>query len=258
MKIRLDQAVASMQNISRTKAQNLIKEGCVYVDENLQNKPAFEVEDYQNIKVLMADNYVSRGAYKLIKGLDFFGKSVENLVVLDMGASTGGFTEVLLERGVKRVLSVDIGKGELDARLAQNPNVVNMQGRDIRSLTKEEVEGVQFVTGDLSFISLSKVLPHILQILPNAQMILLFKPQFECGKDIAKKYHGVIKDKAVHKSLLQNFVESCKKLGVQVSGLTHSPIKGGSGNIEYLVYINGKGKPFNIENLVDEAFKLAK
>ncbi len=255
MKMRLDQAVALSENISRTKAQDLIKRGCVFVDDIVQNKPSFEVDDYINIKVLRVDNYVSRGAYKLVKGLDFFSKNVENLVVLDMGASTGGFTQVLLERGAKKVLAVDIGKGELDANLAKNPSVMNMQGRDIRSLTKEEVSNVQFVTGDLSFISLSKVLPHILQILPNAEMVLLFKPQFECGKQIAQKFHGVVKDKAVHKALLEKFAEDCKRLGVFFSGLTYSPIKGGSGNIEYLVYLNGKENVFNISQIVDEAFK---
>lgn len=254
MKIRLDNAVANAQNISRTKAQTLIKEGCVFVDGNVQNKPSFEVEDYQNISVVMRDNYVSRAAYKLLKALDAFGVSAEGKRVLDMGSSTGGFVQVLLESGADEVLAVDVGKGELSPLLAKNPKVKSMEGRDIRTLSKEEVEGVRLVTGDLSFISLSKILPHVIGILPKIEMVLLFKPQFECGREIAKKYHGVIKDRAVHKQLLRGFAKECEMLGITFANLTFSPIKGGSGNIEYLLHLNATKTSFDIDKVVDEAF----
>ncbi len=255
MKIRLDNAVANAQNISRTRAQNLIKEGYVFVDGNMQNKPSYEVEDYQNISVVMRDNYVSRGAYKLLKALDAFGVSAEGKRVLDMGSSTGGFVQVLLERGAREVLAVDVGKGELSPRLSRNTKVKNMEGRDIRTLSKEEVEGVRLVTGDLSFISLSKILPHVLSILPRVEMVLLFKPQFECGREIAKKYRGVIKDRAVHKQLLKTFAKECEIWGVIFANLTFSPIKGGSGNIEYLLHLNAPQTTFDIDKVVDEAFE---
>lgn len=257
MKIRLDQAVANRLNISRNKAQNLIKEGLVFVGETAILKPSFEVGGAENITIKNHDNYVSRGAYKLIKGLDEFGISVGGKTVLDMGASTGGFTEVLLERGAKKVYSVDVGKGELDESLQNDKRVVNMEGRDIRVLTKEEIGDAEFVVGDLSFISLQKILPHIKSIFGKIQMVLLFKPQFECGKDTAKKFKGIIKDKVIHKKLLKEFADYLNVLGFSFSNLTFSPIKGGSGNIEYLVYLNGETKEkFNIENVVETAFNL--
>jgi len=252
---RLDQIVAKMQNITRNKAQNLIKEGYVFVGEKQVLKPSFVVESYNNITIKQHDDYVSRGAYKLLKGLDFFKVNVSEKVVLDMGASTGGFTQVLLEKKAKKVYSVDVGKGELDKRLASDERVVNMEGRDIRTLTKDEIGDSQLVVGDLSFISLKNILPHIKNIFGKLEMILLFKPQFECGKEIARKYRGVIKDKAVHKKLLSEFKIYIEMLGYTLSNLTYSPIKGGSGNIEYLVYLNGiSQEKYVINQIVDEAF----
>ncbi len=259
MKIRLDQMVANLQNISRNKAQNLIKEGYVFVNGKAENKPSFEVSSDINITISEHCDYVSRGAYKLLKALDEFDVKVENKTVLDMGASTGGFTQVLLERGAKKVFSVDVGKGELDKSISSNPKVINMEGRDIRSLTKEEVEECRLVVGDLSFISLKKVLPHIKGLLGKIEMVLLFKPQFECGKDIAQKYRGVIKEKSIHKKLLKEFKEEVEILDFEFCGLTFSPIKGGSGNIEYLVYLNGCNKAnIDIDKAVDEAFGILK
>lgn len=253
---RLDQTVAEMLNISRTKAQNLIREGYIFVDENLQNKPSFEVDDDNKITILEHDEFVSRGAYKLIKALDEFGVNPGGKTVLDMGASTGGFTQVLVERGTSKVYSVDVGKGELDSKIAKMSQVVNMEGRDIRSLTKEEISDCQMVVGDLSFISLKNILPHINMILDKIECVLLFKPQFECGKEIAKKYRGIIKDKAVHKKLLREFKQEIEILGYCLSNLTYSPIKGGSGNIEYLVHLNGQNQILiDIDKIVDEGFE---
>ena len=257
MKIRLDQAVANTLNISRNKAQNLIKEGFVFIDEIAVLKPAFELESAVNITIKNHDNYVSRGAYKLVKGLDEFGINVEGKFVLDMGASTGGFTQVLLEKGASKVYSVDVGKGELDIGLRGDERVVNMEGRDIRTLSKKEVGEVKLVVGDLSFISLQNILPHIKAILGKIEMVLLFKPQFECGKVLAKKYKGIIKDKVIHKKLLKEFADYLNILDFSFSNLTFSPIKGGSGNIEYLLHLNGEKKErFNIESIVDDAFNL--
>lgn len=256
METRLDQAVADILKISRNKAQNLIKEGCVFIDDKVQNKPSFAVDCDVLITIKQHDNFVSRGAYKLIKALDEFGVSVENKRVIDMGASTGGFTQVLLSRGAGKVYSVDVGKGELDVSLAQNQKVVNMEGRDIRTLTREEIKDCDLVVGDLSFISLLKILPHINMLFGKVEMCLLFKPQFECGKEIAKKYRGIIKNKAIHKKLLKEFCEQLEILGYTLSNLTFSPIKGGSGNIEYLLHINATTKVnFDIDKIVDNAFE---
>lgn len=251
---RLDFFVAEQENISRNKAQSLIKDGLVSVNGKTINKPAIEVDCNEKITIKKHDAYVSRGAYKLVKALDEFGVDLMSKTVLDMGASTGGFTQVALSRGAEKVYAVDVGRGELDKTLATNPRVVNMEGCDVRTLKKEDVNDVDIVVGDMSFISLKKVLPHIKMLFGNIEMILLFKPQFECGKEIAKKYKGVIKDKNVHKKLLKKFFEEIASLGVTVSGLTFSPIKGGSGNIEYLLHLNGKPKAVEIENVVEKAF----
>lgn len=257
MKKRLDFIVAEKENISRSQAQNLIKEGYVFVDEVMQNKPSFQVEDDKNITIKNHDNYVSRGAYKLLKALNEFDCYVDGKNVLDMGASTGGFTQVLIEKGAKKVYSVDVGRGELHKSLVSDKRVVNMEGRDIRSLSKEEIKDCQMVVGDLSFISLTHILPHIKTLLGSIEMVVLFKPQFECGKDIARKYKGVIKDKKIHKKLLNDFIEELNVLGFMLSNITYSPIKGGSGNIEYLVHLNGKScRNYNIEEVVDDAFIL--
>lgn len=255
MKKRLDFLVAEKENISRNKAQSLIKEGIVFVNGKMVNRPAFEVEDEGKITIEKHDAYVSRGAYKLLKGLDEFEVSVEGKMVLDMGASTGGFTQVALLRGASQVLSVDVGRGELNEALKNNSKVVNMEGRDIRTLTKDEVEGVNLVVGDLSFISLKNILPHVKMLLGDVQMILLFKPQFECGKEIARKCRGVVKDKNIHKKLLKEFIGELDILGYELSGITFSPIKGGSGNIEYLMHLNGnKNITFDIDITVENAF----
>ena len=258
MEKRLDNLLADRENISRSKTQNLIKEGKVEVGGKVITKPAFLVDEKCCINVNFQDSYVSRGAYKLKKALEVFDASVKDKVVLDMGASTGGFTQVALEKGAKKVYSVDIGKSELDKSLALNTNVVNMEGTDIRTLTKEMVCDTEIVVGDLSFISLKHILPKIKALFGNIECLLLFKPQFECGKEIAKKSRGVVKDKNIHKNLLKEFTQEIKTYDFRLSDLTFSPIKGKSGNIEYLVHLNGeKQNTIDIEKVVFEAFAKA-
>jgi len=174
--------------------------------------------------------------------------------VLDMGASTGGFTQVSLLNGAKKVYSVDVGHGELDKILVGDKRVVNMEGRDIRALTREELDGVNVVVGDLSFISLKHILPKINELFGKIECVLLFKPQFECGKDIAKKYRGVIKEKAIHTQLLKDFIEELKLYDFALSNITYSSIKGKEGNIEYLVHLNGEVKKYDICQVVESAF----
>ena len=257
--MRLDSFIAQEQSISRTRAQTLIKEGCVKVDDVLIEKVSFEVDEKNKVVVVAKDDYVSRGAYKLVCAiaefkLDFCGKTV-----LDMGASTGGFTQVALAHGAKKVYSVDVGHGELSPLLANDKRVENMEGRDIRSLSKEEVHDAEMVIGDLSFISLKHILPVIHNLLGKVECVLLFKPQFECGKEVARKYRGVIKDKVIHKSLLKEILEEIKIYGFRLSGLTYSSIKGKEGNIEYLLHLNGKiAFSPSVPEIVDKAFSILK
>ncbi|MBE7074063.1 MAG: TlyA family RNA methyltransferase [Clostridiales bacterium] len=254
--MRLDFLVAEKLNISRTKAQNLIKEGKVQVACGIVDKPSYDVDSDKNITILQTENYVSRGAYKLVGAIEKFGLNFQNKIVLDMGASTGGFTQVCLINGASKVYSVDVGKGELDKSLVQDKRVVNMEGQDIRTLTNEMVKGVNIIVGDLSFISLKHILPKVFSLFGEIECALLFKPQFECGKEVAKKYRGVIKDKVVHKKLLIDFVEELKLYNFTLSNITYSSIKGKEGNIEYLLHLNGKEtKVFDISQIVDTAFK---
>ena len=259
LRMRLDNLVAQRLGESRTKAQNLIKEGCVSVDGCLITKVAFEVDEETKVDINKKDDFVSRGAYKLVRAKEYFGLDFEGRVVLDMGASTGGFTQVALKNGAKKVYSVDVGHGELDKKLATDSRVVNMEGRDIRTLQCSEVEGVSLVVGDLSFISLKHILPLIHNQFGKIECALLFKPQFECGKEVAKRYRGVIKDKVIHKALLKEFLEELKIYDFVLSNLTYSSIKGKEGNIEYLVHLNAnENKSISIESVVKEAFELLK
>ena len=193
MEERLDLYLAKQNNISRAKAQNLIQSGKVLIDGKVTIKPAVIVDDKNSVKVILEDDYVSRGAYKLLKAADFFKIDFQNKVVLDIGASTGGFSEVALQKGAKKVYAVDVGEGQLDESLVKNDKVVNYEKTDIRILQKDMAPDCNLVVGDISFISLQKVLPHIRKLFGNIEIAILFKPQFECGKLIAKKYKGVIK-----------------------------------------------------------------
>lgn len=255
MEIRLDNLVANKENISRSRAQVLIKEGKVEVEGKILTKPAFMVDENAGIVVNDDDKYVSRGAYKLKKAIEVFDVDVAGKIVLDMGASTGGFTQVALENGATKVYSVDVGRGELDKCLVNNEKVVNLEGTDIRLLTKGMVGDTQIVVGDLSFISLCLVLPKINNLFGKIECILLFKPQFECGKEIARKFKGIIKDKNIHKKLINDFIQEIKGYDYIISDITYSPIKGKSGNIEYLLHLNGKNqKTIDVDSLVDLAF----
>lgn len=225
---------------TRSKAQMLIKEGLVFVDGKSVTKVSQDIGESQKVEVREHDEYVSRGAKKLLGAIDVFSLNFKDKVVLDMGASTGGFTQVALKFGAKKVYAVDVGKGQLDEKIKSDPRVKSMENQDVRLLTSEQVKNVDIVVGDLSFISLKLILPHLKQILGDKEMCLLFKPQFECGKEIAKKSRGVIKDAKIHKRLLEDFCDYVKVLGFNMSGLAVSPITGGDGNREFLVYLNGK------------------
>ena len=260
MKKRLDAfLVENFEINSRTKAQYLIKEKLVFVNDNIVGKTSFLVDENDKIIITQNPNYVSRGAYKLLGAIQKFNISLKQKVILDVGASTGGFTQVCLLNEAQKVYALDIGKSELNESLKQNPKVINLAEQDIRTLDKNLTPDVNFIVGDLSFISLTKILPHIISLYGNKiEAVFLFKPQFECGKEIAKKYKGIIKNPQVHKSLLKEFLNYLKSINFYPCGLTFSPITGGDGNIEYLLYFNGTSCPFEITSIVDEAFSSLK
>jgi len=241
---------------SREKAQEGIKHGRVEVNGKIINKPSFMVTNVDKIEVKKVDEYVSRGAYKLKTAYENFDLNFKDRVVLDIGASTGGFTQYALSKGAKRVYSVDVGRGELSPVLLSDERVVNIEGQDFRTLDSDRCIDVNMIVGDVSFISLKHIFPKIVNDYGNKiEIVMLFKPQFECGKDMAKKYKGVVLDKALHIKLLEDFLAYVKTFGFVVSGLCHSAIKGKEGNIEYLFHLNGiVNSEVNIPKVVEKAF----
>ncbi len=238
MRARLDiQLVAHGLADSREKAKRLILAGAVRVNGQLAHKPSELVDDHATLLVEAAEKYASRGGHKLEKALDQFHISCDGLVCADLGASTGGFTDCLLQRGAARVHAVDVGKGQLDWKLRQDPRVVVYDEMNARHLTEGDLGGpVDLVTIDVSFISLTKVLPSAVSVLrPGGTLIALVKPQFEAGKKLVKK-GGVVRDSRVHEAVTNMIQEfATQTLGLMLLGVTESPLLGPAGNKEFLI-----------------------
>jgi len=230
---------------TRTKAQAVIMSGQVYVDGQKADKPGVSYEETVNIEVRGVNcPYVSRGGLKLEKALRDFGVKPEGFVCSDSGASTGGFTDCLLQQGAKKVFAIDVGYGQLDWKIRSDPRVVVMERTNVRYVTPEQLgEPLDLSVVDVSFISLKIVLPVIKTFLkPNGQVLCLIKPQFEAGKEkVGKK--GVIREPETHKEVLDNFVALAKELNFTILGLTFSPVKGPEGNIEFLGHLTREDKP---------------
>ncbi len=224
---------------SREKARALILAGQVRVDNQRIDKASTLVAVEAQVECDRPDAYVSRGGYKLAHALDTFRIDVTGLTALDAGASTGGFTDVLLRRGAARVYAVDVGYGQLDWKLRTDPRVVTMERTNIRYV-RELPEPVQIVTADLSFISLTLVMPAMRQIAgPGTGYVLLVKPQFEAGRAEVGK-NGVVRDPAIHRRVLEKIAEYIATLGLTLRGLTASPILGPAGNVEFLAWCTDK------------------
>ena len=225
---------------SRTKAQAIIMSGQVYVDGQKADKPGVSYEETVDIEVRTAAcPYVSRGGLKLEKALRDFGVKPEGYVCSDSGASTGGFTDCLLQQGAKKVFAIDVGYGQLDWKIRSDPRVVVMERTTVRYVTPEQLgEPLDLSVIDVSFISLKIVLPAVKALLkPEAgQVLCLIKPQFEAGKDkVGKK--GVVREPETHKEVLDSFVDLARSLNFSILGLTFSPVKGPEGNIEFLAHL---------------------
>lgn len=225
---------------NRTKAQAIIMSGIVYVDGQKADKPGTSYEESVAIEVRgAACPYVSRGGLKLEKALRDFGVKPEGYVCSDSGASTGGFTDCLLQQGARKVFAIDVGYGQLDWKIRSDPRVVVMEKTNIRYVTPEQLgEPLDLSVVDVSFISLKIVLPAIEKLLkPRGQVLCLIKPQFEAGRDkVGKK--GVVREKSTHKEVLDDFVALADALGFKILGLTFSPVKGPEGNIEFLGHLS--------------------
>ena len=224
---------------NRTKAQAIIMSGMVYVGGQKADKPGTSYEETVEIEVRGATcPYVSRGGLKLEKALRDFGVKPEGYVCSDSGASTGGFTDCLLQQGAKKVFAIDVGYGQLDWKIRSDPRVVVMERTNVRYVTPEQLgEELDLSVIDVSFISLKIVLPVVKTFLKESgQVVCLIKPQFEAGKEkVGKK--GVVRDPETHKEVLDNFLALAESTGFCVLGLTFSPVKGPEGNIEFLAHL---------------------
>ena len=248
---------------SRSKAQATLMEGLVFVDGQRVDKPGTTVSREANIEVRgKLCPYVSRGGLKLEKALNFFGVKPEGYVCSDSGASTGGFTDCLLQQGAKKVFAIDVGYGQLDWKIRNDDRVVVMERTNIRNVTPEQLgEPLDLSVVDVSFISLKIVLPVIKNLLkPTGQVLCLIKPQFEAGKEkVGKK--GVVREISTHIEVLENFLSLAESLGFTVVNLTFSPVKGPEGNIEFLGHLSltpMECKEFTAVSVAEEAHRILK
>lgn len=251
MKQRLDVALVERGLIaSREKAKVVIMEGLVYVNGQKSDKAGAQIKDDDKIEIRGETmRYVSRGGKKLEKAMQVFPISLDGCVCIDIGASTGGFTDCMLQNGAVKVYSVDVGYGQLAWSLRNDERVVNLERTNIRYVTDEQIpEPVDFISVDVSFISLTLVLPVAWRLLrEGAQMVCLVKPQFEAGKDkVGKK--GVVREPSIHREVIEKVAGCAAELGFALRGLDYSPIKGPEGNIEYLLFLQKGGE----ENVLSE------
>ena len=249
-KVRLDVLLVqrALQE-SRQKAQATIMSGQVFVDGQRVDKPGTPVAEDADIEVRGGLRYVSRGGLKLEKAMSLWPIRLENAVCMDIGASTGGFTDCMLQNGAARVYAVDVGYGQLAWKLRSDTRVVCLERTNARYLSHEQIpEEPDFSSVDVSFISLKLILPAIAGVLRDGgQVVCLIKPQFEAGKEkVGKK--GVVRDPTVHREVLEHFLEHAKENNFTVIDLTYSPIRGQEGNIEYLGFLQkGSGQSGSVD-----------
>ena len=263
MKERLDVLLVN-RNLaeSREKAKAIIMSGIVYVDGQKEDKAGTMFEDTVSLEVrghTLA--YVSRGGLKLEKAMTHFGVTLNGKICMDVGASTGGFTDCMLQNGAVKVYSVDVGHGQLAWKLRNDERVVCMEKTNIRYVTPEDIpDRIQFASIDVSFISLTKVLGPVKELLTeDGQIVCLIKPQFEAGREkVGKK--GVVREKSTHLEVIESVIDFAKSIGFGILNLEFSPIKGPEGNIEYLLYLQNhpeladeKGVEIDPKTIVEEA-----
>ncbi len=235
--MRLDIFISSeMRFCSREKARYYIKNGDVSVNGTVIEKPSYDVSEKDGVEIRDSIGFVGKGGLKLKKAIESFRLNFFDKTVLDVGASTGGFTDCALQNGAKKVYAVDVGHGQLDPKLASNDRVVNFEGRNILDISPENIDKTDIVVSDVSFVSIKKILSHISNFIDEyGQIICLVKPQFEVGKKRLK--NGVVSDEKTHVEVVSDILDYAESLGLTVSGLDFSPIKGGEGNIEFLLYL---------------------
>jgi 23S rRNA (cytidine1920-2'-O)/16S rRNA (cytidine1409-2'-O)-methyltransferase len=240
---------------SREKAKAIIMSGNVFVDGIREDKAGTSFPDTVNIEVKGQNlKYVSRGGLKLEKAIENYGLALGGKTCMDVGSSTGGFTDCMLQNGAVKVFAVDVGTNQLAWKLRQDERVVSMEKTNIRYVTQEDIgEEMDFISIDVAFISLTLVLEPVRNLLKEeGEVVCLVKPQFEAGREkVGKK--GVVREKSVHKEVIIKVIDYAKSIGFTVLNLDYSPIKGPEGNIEYLLYLKKPGESCDLEDLAGEA-----
>ncbi len=264
MKDRIDNILVEKGYFpTRQKAKYAIEGKCVYVNNILIEKSSKVFEDDCKIEIHGESlPFVSRGGLKLDKAIREFKISLQDKICMDIGASTGGFTDCMLQNGAGLVYAVDVGHNQLDEILVNDNRIVNLEGINIKEINVEEFEKVEFISTDVSFISLTNVLDKAYKMLKNAgEMVALIKPQFEAGKEFINK-NGVVKDKRVHLKVIEKVILFANSLGFKIKEIDYSPIKGPAGNIEYLAYMKKEEEKLdlfsvreNIRTVVEKAHK---
>lgn len=239
MRDRIDNILVEKGYFStRQKAKYAIENKCIYVNNILVEKPSKIYENDCKIEVKEGRlQFVSRGGLKLDKAVKVFNLKLKDKICIDIGASTGGFTDCMLQNGAKKVYSIDVGHDQLAESLKNDDRVVNLEGTNIKNIDTNNMEKVDFISIDVSFISLTNVLDKAYELLKeNGEIVILIKPQFEAGKEFINK-NGVVKDKKTHQKVIEKVILYSNSLGFKIIKIDYSPIKGPAGNIEYIVYM---------------------
>ncbi|HAN10212.1 MAG TPA: TlyA family rRNA (cytidine-2'-O)-methyltransferase [Clostridiales bacterium] len=235
---------------SRAQAQVYIKNGQVYIDGKNIDKSSIQVDESANIEIRgELQKYVSRGGYKLEEAINKFNIDLKGKVCMDVGASTGGFTDCMLQNGASKVYAIDVGHSQLDPKLALDSRVVSIEKTNIKDVNKEKLERIDFICIDVSFISLTNIMEYIKNLTENSgEIVALIKPQFEVGRGNLNK-KGIVKDEKTRKKTVDKIIEYMVKSNMFVKGVIESPIKGSDGNIEYLMYtIKEEGEDIGRKN----------
>lgn len=242
---------------SRNKAQMEIKNGNIKCDGVVITKSSFLVSEDNEISVSSSIlKYVSRGGLKLEKAINEFNIILDNKIMIDIGSSTGGFCDCALQNNISKIYAIDVGSDQLVSKIKNNPKVIVYEKTDFRNIDINLINDANIATIDVSFISIIKLMKK-LSTLNIDEIVCLIKPQFECGSEISRKYKGIILNKNVHKSVINNIIYNFKENGFYINNLTYSPVCGGDGNIEYLGYFrkNNSHYNYNIEKIIDNSFK---
>ena len=243
---------------TRNKAQNEIKNKIVYCNNVCITKPSFDVTDTDIIEIKGEKlKYVSRGGLKLEKAIKEFNINLNDKILIDIGSSTGGFSDCAIQNGIKKVYAIDVGTNQFDKNLRQNNKINLYENTDFRNIDNNIINDANIASIDVSFISVTKLTNKLKELTNLKEIICLIKPQFECGKELSDKYRGVPLNKEVHSTVINKVIESFKENDYYINNLTSSPIKGGNGNIEYLAYFkrNNESK-IDINEVINEAFRV--